>query len=412
MTYQAKLLAIILSTAIAFSCSGPTDPPEPPLGEYQPPANLSDTERELANSSARFGLKLFSAISGAEPAGENVCVSPLSISYALGMVLNGAEGETFSEIAQTLELGDLTIEAINTSYRDLALRLTGRDPVVEVGIANSIWYRQAAPVRQSFVDVNREFFDALVREIDFQASWAPDTINNWVDVNTNGKIDKIINSPIGPDVLMILLNAVYFKGTWTIEFDTARTFEEKFNLEDGSTVTVDMMQQDTILSYFQNEFLQAVSLPYGDKSFAMTILLPVFSHTLDDLMAELTPENWQTWLGNFTDNEVVLFMPKFTFEYEVSLNEALSALGMLTAFTPGADFSGIVPAGGIQISEVKHKTFIQVDESGTEAAAVTSVIIVDSSSGNLMFINRPFVFVIHERESGAILFIGRVANPG
>lgn len=410
MSYQIRILAVTLAGTLSLNCSGPTDPPTPPK-DYQPPAILSESERALATSATTFGLKLFSAISAAEPADKNICVSPLSISYALGMVLNGAQGATFSEIAHTLELGDLTLDEINQSYRDLMLRLIARDPVVEVGIANSIWYRQSAPVLQSFTDVNREFFNALVREIDFQATWAADTINNWVELNTNGMIESIVAKPIDPNVLMILLNAVYFKGTWTIEFDTARTESAEFQLEDGSSVAVDMMRQDTIMSYFQSELLQAVSLPYGEGSFAMTVLLPLFGHSVNNIMAELTPANWNTWLGSLADNEVELWMPRFKFEFEAPLNDVLKALGMPTAFTPAADFSEIVSGGGIWIDKVNHKTFIQVDESGTEAAAVTSIVVVDSATVPIMQINRPFVFVIHERDSGAILFIGRVANP-
>lgn len=412
MSIQTRMLSVALAGALLLSCSGPTAPPSPPAKEYHPPAQLSQSEKELANSSTTFGLKLFSAISATEPADKNICVSPLSVSYALGMALNGAKTSTFSEIAHTLELGDLTLDEINKSYRDLMLRLTQRDPVVEVGIANSIWYRQSAPVLQTFTDVNREFFDALVREIDFQASWAADTINHWVDMKTNGKIDKIIGPSIDPNVLMILLNAVYFKGTWTVEFDTARTEQAQFHLEDGSSAAVDMMRQDTVMSYFQNELLQAVSLPYGDGAFMMTILLPMFDHTLNDILAELSPANWNAWLGGFADEEVELWMPRFKFEFEAPLSDVLKALGMPMAFTPAADFSGIVSAGGIQISEVKHKTFIQVDESGTEAAAATSVIFLESTVIYPMKINHPFVFLIHERDSGAILFLGRVANPG
>jgi serpin B len=209
---------------------------------------------------------------------------------------------------------------------------------------------------------------------------------------------------------MILMNAIYFKGTWTHLFDTADTRDDVFHLPDGSTTPCRMMTLEDTLRYFQTDLFQAVELPYGDESFSMTILLPKYSHTVDDIIGQLTADNWAVWMSSFSEIEMPIHLPKFKFEYEKSLKDILITMGMGLAFTPAADFSNMFTDGIGWIDKVKHKTFVQVDEEGTEAAAVTIVIMIDSAVPG-MYINRPFLFVIHERDTGAILFMGKVADP-
>jgi serine protease inhibitor len=257
-----------------------------------------------------------------------------------------------------------------------------------------------------------------VRDLDFDQPWAADTINHWVDVNTNGKITDIITPPINPLTVMFLINAIYFKGNWTLPFDTGSTQMTPFQLGNGSYEDRPLMRTDTVLSYYKNDLFQAVDLPYGNKDFSMTILLPAYGHTVDEIINQLSDETVAAWMAGFDTTKVMLGVPKFKFKYEAKLNDMLSAMGMRIAFDPDyADFTNMVgdPVLGqnLHISQVKHKAFVQVDEVGTEAAAVTVVEIqLDSMpEEEIMYITRPFLFVIREHKTGTILFISKVVDP-
>ena len=407
-----KILAIFLVMAFCLfylQCSKSTEP-KPDNSPQPTPINLTEAEKAVIESSNLFGFNLFQQIIADEEANNNVFISPMSVSFALGMTWNGAAGETREAMASALEMSELTDQQINESYQNIMTTLTQLDPEVIFKIANSIWYRIGKGIEPGFIEICQTYFDALVKEVDFQAPGTADSINGWVDVNTNGKIKEIIKPPIPADVAMILMNAIYFKGTWTHLFDTADTRDDVFHLPDGSTAPCRMMTLEDTLRHFQTELFQAVDLPYGDESFSMTILLPKYSHTVDDIIGRLTPENWAVWMSSFSEIEMPIHLPKFKFEYEKSLKEILISMGMGIAFTPAADFSNMFTDGIGWIDKVKHKTFVQVDEEGTEAAAVTIVIMIDSAVPG-MYINRPFLFVIHERDTGAILFMGKVADP-
>lgn len=376
---------------------------------------LTELEKSLVDSDNKFGFKLFQEINKTE-LDTDIFISPLSVSMALGMTLNGANGETQAAMEQTLELAGLTTDQINRSYQSLITLLTGLDPKVVFQIANSIWYRQGWTFEEEFINANKSYFDALVQSLDFDDPNAANTINNWVKGNTNGLIEEIIKPPINPLTVMFLINAIYFKGTWTYEFDKELTHDDVFTLLDGSSKTVPMMRLTGDLNYFENEFFQAVDLPYGDELFSMTILLPKQGLDANSLVTQLIPENWAGWIGSFSEETVDLTLPKFKLEYEIKLNEALQALGMTIAFNPGqADFSRMYSGSqDLYISKVKHKTFVEVDEEGTEAAAVTSVEITVTSAGphgNVMKVDRPFVFVIRENKSQTLLFMGKIVAP-
>jgi len=413
-------LIILLTGLVCLQCSKPSSPP--PLADL-PDSNSNNeitlTDKQTIEASNRFGLKLFYEVNAAQAPGENVFISPLSASLALGMTLNGAADSTRKAMASTLELAGMSPEEINQSYRRIIDDLTGLDPAVAFDIANSIWYKQGFPISADFVDLNRTYFDAQVRGLDFNQFWAIDTINHWVDINTHGKITEIIKE-ISPDAVMFLINAIYFKGDWTLTFDTALTEEMDFTLGDGSVVTRPIMRTDTLLAYFENDLFQAVDLPYGDRSFSMTVFLPKPSHTPDEIISQLSPVNWAAWIGALSETKVMLGLPKFKFSYEVFLTDILKALGMTIAFDPGAaDFSNMVEDGSMLfgnlfISFVKQKTFVQVDEVGTEAAAVTIVGIELTGflpDEKIMMVTRPFVLAIRERGTGSILFIGKIVDP-
>lgn len=376
---------------------------------------LTAAERGLVESDNRFGLKLFQEIVQQEK-DKNIFISPLSVSMALGMTYNGANGSTREAMQTALELPGLTLQEVNESYRSLIELLSGLDPKVRFQIANSIWYRQGWSFEEGFMNLCKDYFDAEVSGLDFNDPTAPDVINGWVDENTNGKIKEIVDvDDIDYTTVMFLINAIYFKGIWTYEFDQELTQDDLFTLPDGSQKSVRMMTQKGDFQYFENADFQAIDLPYGDGDYSMTVFLPRPGNDVDSLIAGFDRDNWNQWISSFSKRQVTLHFPKFTLEYELKLNDVLEALGMGIAFTPGqADFTNMLESGGLWIDEVKHKTFVEVSEEGTEAAAATSVEMVyngGESSGFSLRVDRPFMFAIRENHSQTILFIGKIVEP-
>ena len=376
--------------------------------------DLSAAKQKVADSSNKFGLTLFQELVSSIDPDSNIYFSPLSVSYALGMTFNGAAGETREAMAATLEYGDLTTDQINASYKSLMEILPQVDPIVSFNIANAIWYRMYPhkEIVPEFIDICQTYFGAPVEEIDFQAPGTADTINQWAIDNTNGKIEEIIKAPISPDLAMLLANAVYFQGIWSDPFDTADTRIAPFYPKPGEQVDCQMMYKDTLMNYYQNDLFQAVDLPYGDGSFSMTILLPVYGKSIDDLIAELNEDNWTHWLDSLSETDVHLSLPKFQFAFGDTLNNELIAMGMERAFQQiDGGFGNMFVDGIGWISCVRHKCFIRLDENGTEAAAVTVVEMYDAAFPNSMNVSRPFLSIIHEHELGTILFMGKIANP-
>jgi len=278
-------------------------------------------------------------------------------------------------------------------------------------IANSIWYRNGYHVAQSFLDINKKYYQAGVTPLDFADPASVNTINHWVKDKTHGKIDKIIKK-IDPEDVMFLINAIYFKGTWKYQFDRKKTTDRPFHISPERTIQVATMCQEGDFLYTANDLFSAIELPYGQGNYSMILILPLPEKNLDDVTEALTPENWEQWVNAFdTLNDLTVYVPKFTFSYKKKLNDPLISLGLGVAFSGGADFSEISRDYDLYISKVKHKTFIEVDEEGTEAAAVTSVEIRYNSAGSSFLLDRPFLFVIKEKYTGAILFIGRVSDP-
>jgi serpin B len=377
------------------------------------PSSVNTPEDDIAASVNEFGLKLFQELCEEEK-DSNVFISPLSVSMALTMVLNGAESETARAMASTLELAGLSRDRINESYEKLNDQLTTIDTAVVFKIANSIWYREEIAVEQSFLNVNQAFFDARISPGNFGDPGTADTINAWVGRNTKDKIPTIVEKPINPNLVMILINAIYFDGNWAHQFDKEYTHDDEFSLPDGSKTSCKMMSQEKRFRYLESDSFQAVDLPYGDGAFSMIIFLPKPGVRVDNFIGHFHKDSLEEWLGNLVMSNGTIYLPKFKLEYESNLSEILASLGMGIAFSGGADFSGINKEGLLFISFVKHKTFIEVDEEGTEAAAVTSVGMATSagpSEGFVMRMDRPFLLLIRENNSQAILFIGKIVEP-
>ncbi len=381
------------------------------------PRDLTAGEQKLVSSGNRFAFALFHTIAAQESADSNLFVSPLSVGMALGMTVNGAMGATRDSMLHALQLDALSMDAVNRGYRGVIDLLRGLDPAVELTIANSIWYRNTIQPGQAFLDDVRTWFDARAQGLDFASPSAAQTINDWVNAQTQGKIPTIVDG-IPDSVIMYLINAIYFKGSWTQRFDPALTRAAPFHLRGGTDVSTTTMEHKDAAPalYYAGDGVQVVDLPYGGRAYAMTIVLPPTAGGIDSLVAGLTGERWDGWMAGLESEKVLVTMPKFRLTFERELTPFLRALGMGIAFCDGgdADFTRLYPPGGACITKVKHKTFVDVYEEGTVAAAVTSVEIGVTSAPpgpRRVVVDRPFVVAIRERLTGTILFLGRVTNP-
>jgi len=392
MSKKLCISILILLGLLVWQCSSKTIDP------YIPPPELSAAEKAMISSSNEFAFNIFKEIV-AQETDTNIFISPLSISYALGMCYNGANGLTEDSMRQTLCYGDMTDQEINETYKTLTQTLSTIDPKVIMEIANSIWYKIGFEVEDDFINVNQQYFDSEVTEANFADPAVCDQINAWIEDKTHDKIQDMLDCPIDPDVIMYIINAIYFKGTWTYEFDKDETVEQDFYLADNS--------------YLFTDDFKAIDLPYGNAGYSMAVFLPAEGKTTADFISDLSEENWKSWLDRFTTDSVTLRLPKFKIKYGIELKDVLTALGMGIAFSGMADFTGITRLGGIYISRVLHNTFVQVDEEGTEAAAVTVVEFRETAVEPVkyMCVDRPFVFVIHDNYTGPILFMGRITNP-
>ena len=368
------------------------------------------TDNALSEANAKFGFKLLTELYNQKP-NKNVFISPLSISIALTMTYNGARGATKQAMAKTLEIEGLDLGAVNQASAELREIIESADPQIELAIANSIWIRNTFDVvNPDFLDRNDRFFGAEIASLDFDDPQTVETINQWVNRNTQGKIQKILGE-IEEHEVMFLINAIYFKGGWKGKFDASKTQDGVFHLLDGGEKQVPMMSHTCNYSYFERGDFRAVGLPYGEGRVSMYIFLPEHSSNLDEFLADLNAENWENWLSRFwNERDLRLIMPRFRLEYEMLLNDALKALGMEIAFIPFvANLEGIAPL--LFIEKVIHKTFLEVNEEGTEAAAVTLVSPPPASSPGPFIVNRPFFFAIHDNWTNTILFMGIVVEP-
>jgi serpin B len=408
---KAQVFAIII-TGVFIGCSHQSTEPPPSTG--QPIVrDLNVLEKSVVSSGNSFGFNLFTRVNNSEQ-NKNVFISPFSVSMAFGMALNGANGSTLDSLKKALGDAGVSLDDINNLYKSISTILTNLDTKVVFQNANSIWYRNGFPVLQKFLDDNRNYLNAEVRALDFNLPSAVQTINEWVNTKTQGKIPTILDE-ISADMVMYLINAIYFKGTWTYQFDPQGTRDTIFTCADGSTVSCKLMNQEATFAYYADAIKQVIDLPYGDRSFSMTIILPAAGTSIDQFTAALTQEQWNAIIDQLDSSEVVLSLPKFKLEYKKTLNDELKAMGMRIAFSDHADFTRISQVGGLTISEVLHKTFVEVNEEGTEAAAVTSIGFTTTSIGgptkHYMSIDHPFIFAIREHQSGTILFIGKIVNP-
>jgi len=404
------VLTPVLLSGLLQSCDSDGVGPKDRITEL--PRELTLAEQVVIDQSNIFGFDLLKEVDGARNAeNPNTILSPLSATMALGMALEGADGETFTAMKDALRFQGLSREEINASYRGLLDILLNLDPEVELGIANSTWSREGFPFHATYFDAVTTTFDAEVQELDFSAPGAKDVINAWVNDKTNGRISEIVDA-IDPLDILFLINAVYFKGTWTTQFDPGDTYSGLFHLETGEAVTVPTMSaEDLPIRLGTVDGVQVGELPYGGEAFAMVLAVPPQGHTVDELVAQLDDDTWNRWTEALSDGEFPVRLPKWELEWDGMLKDALEAMGMGPAFVPQADFSRMTPASDAYISAVRQKTFMKVDEEGTVAAAVTSVTVGLTSIPMGLYVDRPFLVAIRERLSGSILFLGVIRDP-
>jgi len=396
-------------TLFLAACGGDA-PSQGPVGDgvaAELAGSLSPEEAAAAAAGVNaFGFELHGAV--AEP-GQNTVTSPLSASVLLAMVAAGAGGETAEEMVEVLRLE----EAQDTRYAALLADLADVDDVT-LGLANSLWAAEGYPFEDDYIDFVQDTFGATLDEVDLGAQQSADRIDDWVEERTEGLIEDIADDLDLPNAqaVLVLLNAVYFLGTWTTTFDEAETRDAPFTLADGSQVEVPTMHRsDPEVETADGEGFTMLRLPYGDdERFGMEVVLPDEDVALDDLLGQLDAETWQgavDQLASSTPSQLAL--PRFELEWDATLNEALQGLGIVSAFG-GGDFTPMSPANPL-LDTVVQKTYIRVDEEGTEAAAVTGGVMDESAGPPPLLVDRPFAFTVSDSETGTILFLGTVHDP-
>ena len=404
------LLSLLFLAIVFASCTKSNVKPNPGKGID---LVLSSTEQQNATADNAFTLNLFKTVKASDNSGSNLFMSPLSVSFALGMTSNGANGETLSAINNTLGFGGFTEDEVNGYYKKLLTDLPKLDPQTTLNIANSIWYNQSFNVLPQFLSTNTNYFNAKIQPLDFANPASLSTINNWVNDQTNGKIPTII-SDLSNDEKMVLVNAIYFKSTWNTKFDASQTAKQSFYLPDQSTLQTDFMHCDKITyNIYKDDNVRVIELPYSNSKYSMVIVSPLNGGSLDNLVSNIDASAWGNWTSKLAPTNGPVVMPKFKFSYSILLNNALSSMGMGNAFSGAADFTRINAGGGLTISKVQHKAFVAVDETGTEAAAATGVVVGATAVLNppTVTIDHPFLFVIREMKTGLILFEGTMNNP-
>ena len=408
-----KTIAALSLLSILAACQNDENPSKP---EPKPRKDISLTrvEQSLLDANTDFAFRFFSQVCNTEDEKPNVFVSPLSASLCLSMITNGASGNTLTEMQDVLGFpaSSFSLDDLNNYNQKLTTALLDLDNTTQLGIANSIWVKQGFKVYDSFVNVNKQMYDAQVQELDFTSPTAKDVINRWCAEQTNDCIKEVIKV-IPANARMYLLNALYFKGIWASQFEKSATRQENFTNSDGTQQKVNMMNQTEMFNYTKNSTFSIAELPYGNEAFSMVILLPAGGKTLDESLSELTSENCKEWNSNMAGKQLQVKLPRFRVEYDKTLIDDMIAMGMKDAFDGNkADFSKM-SAAELYVGILQQFTYINVDEEGTEAAAVTVGGMLDSAGLPVtipFYVDSPFAFMIKEKSTGAILFMGKVTK--
>lgn len=401
--------SFIIVSLLLFSCSKDNTeivPVEPVT------INLTSNQIALIESENSFAFDIFEKTYANTPASKNIIVSPLSISFALSMTLNGATGATRDAMLEALRVNGLTPEIINSSYKSLSEALLSVDKRVNISIANSVWTENNFVVKKPFTDILTKYYSAEARSFDIDDPLVPKQINTWIEGKTNGLIKDMVDK-LDDNTVMLLINAIYFKGIWNSKFDKANTVNRSFYKSDGITIEVPMMKQKSDFKAYSGDNFVLAEFPYGQGNFVMDVILPNENNGLNSVAASLTESNFTQWIAGLQKRETDLSFPRFKNSYKIKLKSILTDMGMGIAFYDGADFSNISDRN-LLINDVTHQAFIETNEEGTEAAAATIVDIGVTSMPLTPFIlniDHPFIYIIRETTTNTILFMGKVADP-
>ena len=378
----------------------------------------SKLKKDLIAGNTKFSLKILKELQREEK-DKNIFISPISISMALAMLYNGAESHTKEAIAEALQIKGILPAEINEGFQDLMNSLEDLGTHVRISIANSIWVRQTfeSHIKDEFKSDLATYFRSEILPRRFSDAATVNEINAWVNTKTGGKIDKIIEY-ISRDTMLYIINAIYFKGEWLQKFEETKTRQRNFYLENGKTIQKKMMSTVKQFHYCHYDCVQAARLPYGRDKIAMYILLPDEGTNLNSLVNDIDPDKLEAIFLKMKKIELELQLPKLKLEYgKKQLNDALIRLGMGLAFDrESANFKAIVSldSENLFVSLVDHKAVVEINEMGTEAAAVTNIGIKLSSMSiatRRFIVNKPYLFVIRDDRSGLILFIGKIVEP-
>lgn len=421
MKHKMKIYKMItcflagLTTCILLACD------VSPAGNNNSPENSEPADvNEVVKGNTEFALELYGKLAETpEAEGKNLFFSPYSISTALALTYAGARGDTEEQMAQVLHF-EPAGQRIHPAFGLLEKQLNekGAEGVFELAIANALWGQKGYKFLDSFISLVNSNYSAGLNEVDFinETENSRVTINEWIEEKTREKIKDLIK----PGVLdrltrLVLTNAIYFKGKWQYEFDKKDTRDAPFHISARNTVTVPIMYIKKEFNFTERDDLQILELGYKGEALSMIIILPNEIDGAKKLEKQLTVENLNNWLDVLRKREVEVYLPKFTFTSEFELKKILSQMGMPKAFSGSADFSGMTGGKDLSISNVLHKAFVEVNEEGTEAAAATAVVMMTTSIRSPIPIfraNRPFIFLIKDNQTGSILFMGKVVDPG
>ena len=408
-TMKTLVLSSFALTFLFLSCNKNTDevlPVEPV------PISLTVDQLALVKSGNKFAFDIFRKVLENSGESENLIISPLSISCALSMTLNGANGTTRDAMQEALRVTGLTPEIINSSYKNLSDALLKVDKRVLISIANSVWSEKNFEVKIPFKNALTEYYDAASKSFDITNPLAYKEINSWIEDKTNGLIQNMLTG-LDDNTVMLLVNAIYFKGKWSAPFDKAKTVTDPFYRSDGSSTEVPMMKQLSDNRVFSGEGFIMAEFPYGQGNFVMDVILPESNNGINSLITLLNDESFDSYVNGMTKMETDLSFPRFKYGSKKQLNDILTDMGMGIAFTDNADFSNISDVS-LLISQVLHKAFIETNEEGTEAAAATIVEVGTTSAPPapiVLNIDHSFIYLIRETSTNAILFMGKVADP-
>ena len=374
--------------------------------------DLTTNQVALIGSENSFALDIFKKVTENSDASENIIISPLSISSALSMTLNGANGATRDAMLAALRMIGVTPDIINNSYKGLTEALLNVDTRVIISIANSVWTENNFVVKKPFVDVLTQYYNAESKPFDVLDPLAPTQINSWIESKTNGLIKNMIDQ-LDPNTVMLLINAIYFKGKWNSQFEKDNTVQKSFYKPDGSTITVPMMKQTSDYKIYNGDGFTLAELAYGQGNFVMDVILPSDNNGIKSLIPLITENSLSGWLNQMVERKTELSFPRFKYGYKKELKDILSDMGMGLAFTDNADFSNISDLS-TKISFVLHQANIESNEEGTEAAAATVVGIIETSMPAGPFVlnlDHSFLYIIRETTTNSILFMGKVVDP-